>query len=64
MPNVDLSVEELEVLHNALEAYIQEGASGRLDCECRALHERLRRILTWGTGYHLPVKRKVAPNSK
>jgi hypothetical protein len=64
VPNVDLSVEELKVLHNALVTYIQDGASGLSDCECRALRERLRRILTWGTGYHLPVNRRATVNSK
>jgi hypothetical protein len=58
MPNVELSIEELKVLHRAVEEFIQSGSSGNLDCECRALYERLHQMLAWGTGNHLPLPAK------
>ena len=60
MPNVELSVEELKVLHRALEEFIESGSSGSLDCECRTLYERIHRVLAWGSGYHLPHREKFS----
>jgi hypothetical protein len=53
MPTVELSAAELKVLHSALEAFIESGSSGNLDCECRLLFDRVHNILSWGTGSHL-----------
>ena len=60
MPTVELSVAELKVLHNALEAFIQSGSSGLQDCECRLIYDRIHKILSWGSGYHLPYKQRPA----
>jgi hypothetical protein len=54
VPNVQLSVEELKVLHSALESFIESGASGLEDCEGRLIYDRVHKFLSWGTGYHLP----------
>lgn len=48
----------------ALEAFIESGSSGNQDCECRHLHDRIHKILTWGLGYHLVANRKAASNSQ
>ena len=64
MAKVEFSVDELEVLHEALEAFIESGSSGNQDCECRHLHDRIHKILTWGFGYHLVANRKAASNSQ
>jgi hypothetical protein len=60
MPEVNLSAEELQLLHRALATFIESGSSGNQDCECRALYERVHRILSWGTGYHLPCRQNRA----
>ena len=62
MPKVELSVDELEVLHKALQEFIESGASGVEDCECRLIYDRVHKILSWGTGHHLPYRgRPVLP---
>jgi hypothetical protein len=60
---VELSVDEVAVLHEALEEFIESGSSGLEDCECRRVYDRLHKILTWGTGFHLLANRKSVPNS-
>ena len=62
MPSVELSLNELKILHDALEAFIESGSSGVQDCECRLIFDRVHKILTWGTGHHLPYRgRAVVP---
>ena len=39
---------ELKVLHDALEAFIESGSSGLQDCECRLIYDRVHKILSWG----------------
>jgi len=64
MPSVELSVDELKVLHNALEAFIQSGSNGLQDWDCRLLYDRVHKILSWGSGYHLPHKKGPALPAK
>jgi hypothetical protein len=45
MPSVELSLNELKVLHDALEAFIESGSSGVQDCECRLIFDRVHKIL-------------------
>ena len=57
------TVAELKILHDALEAFIESGASGVQDCECRLIFDRVHKILTWApattclTGSVLPCRR-------
>jgi hypothetical protein len=53
MPTVDLSANELRILHDALEAFLDSGSNGNAGDDGCALAERIRRILVWGTGFHL-----------
>ena len=74
MPNVELSVEELTTLHEALKRCLQPGTNGRPENgnrlpneetirRCEALHQRVHKILAWGFGVHLQhyTKRGSAP---
>ena len=54
MPSVELSLNQLKVLHDALEVFIESGSSGVQDCECRLIYDRVHKILSWGAGHHLP----------
>ena len=51
---------ELKILHDALEAFIESGASGLQDCKCRLIYDRVHKILSWGTGQHLPYRERPA----
>ena len=61
MLSVELSLSELKVLHDALEAFIESGASGLQDCECRVIYDRVHKILSWGTGQHPYRERPALP---
>ncbi len=39
---------ELKILHDALEAFIESGASGLQDCKCRLDIDRVHKILSSG----------------
>jgi hypothetical protein len=65
VPNVEWSVDELTVLHEALARFLELGMNGGAENgkgltshetirQCQALHQRVHRILTFGLGSHLP----------